>query len=63
MPELARKLLAARGGHALVIPLALPHTRPMRTGALLASAVTRIDGPTFDEWLRTDDAQLVLQAS
>jgi uncharacterized protein YbjT (DUF2867 family) len=57
MPELARRLLAAQHTHALVIPLALPRTRPMRDGALLAGADTRIDGPTFDEWLCTDDAR------
>jgi uncharacterized protein YbjT (DUF2867 family) len=58
MPELARKLLAAQGSHALVVPVALPGTRPMRDGALLASAGATIEGPTFDEWLATDDVAL-----
>jgi uncharacterized protein YbjT (DUF2867 family) len=63
IPELARKLLAGRGTRALVIPVALPGTRPMREGALLANEGTTIDGPTFDEWLDTDDGQAMLVGS
>lgn len=61
MPDLARKVLAARGVRAFVVPIPLPGqaAKAMRGEALLATDVTEIDGPTFDEWLRTDDARAV----
>jgi uncharacterized protein YbjT (DUF2867 family) len=55
MPDLARRLLASRGIRAVVVPVALPGTRPMREAALLAGPDTAVDGPAFDDWLRTDD--------
>ena len=59
MPALARRLLAARGIRALVVPVSMPGAGPMRTGALLAGPETAIDGPTFDEWLDSDDVAAI----
>jgi uncharacterized protein YbjT (DUF2867 family) len=53
MPELVRRLLRARGGRRLVLPLPLPGAtgRAMAEGGLLPTS----DGPrgtiTFDQWL------------
>jgi uncharacterized protein YbjT (DUF2867 family) len=59
MPDLARRLLAARSVRAWVVPLPLPGSagRAMHGDALLATEGTRIDGPTFDTWLSSDDAR------
>jgi uncharacterized protein YbjT (DUF2867 family) len=61
MPDLARKLLESRGIRSWVIPLPVPGAggRALRSGALLATSSTTIDGPTFDEWLVSDDARVV----
>jgi uncharacterized protein YbjT (DUF2867 family) len=55
--ELARRIVAARGAKLRVVSAALPGkaAKRMRAGALLATAATTIDGPTFDEWLAGDD--------
>jgi uncharacterized protein YbjT (DUF2867 family) len=58
LPALARRWLASRDMRALVIPIAFPGTGPMREDALLATEATTIDGPTYDEWLGTTDAEL-----
>ena len=52
--DLARRLVRERGGPR-VVAVSLPGKagRDMRGGALLATAETTIDGPTFDEWLRS----------
>jgi uncharacterized protein YbjT (DUF2867 family) len=59
MPDLARRLLAARGVRAWVLPLPIPGSagRAMRGDALLATEGTTIEGPTFDTWLSSDDAR------
>ena len=59
LPEMARKLLAARGSKARVIPIPLPGAagRAMRAGSLLPSPAARISGPTFDDWLQSADAR------
>jgi uncharacterized protein YbjT (DUF2867 family) len=56
--DLARRLVAARDERVRVVGLSLPGAaaRDMREGALLATAGTTVDGPTFDDWLRTPDA-------
>jgi uncharacterized protein YbjT (DUF2867 family) len=61
MVELARLLLRSRGVRAVVVPVPVPGSggRALRSGALLATAVTTIDGPAFEEWLRSDDARAV----
>ena len=61
MPALARKLLKARGVRAWVVPVPLPGPggRALRSGALLATAGTTLDGPTFDDWLASEDSRVV----
>ena len=61
MPDLARRLLRARGVRAWVVPMPVAGSagRAMRQGALLATESTAIDGPTFDEWLRSEDARSI----
>jgi uncharacterized protein YbjT (DUF2867 family) len=61
VPDMARRLLAARGRRMLVVPVTVPGAagRAMRGDALLANPGTRICGPTYDEWLHSDDAQAV----
>jgi uncharacterized protein YbjT (DUF2867 family) len=56
MPDMVRRLVRARGGHRLVIPVGLPGAagKAMADGGLLPA----VDGPrgrqTFDQWLATD---------
>lgn len=59
--DLAKRIVAARGLRFRVVPLRLPGkaSRLMRSGALLATDGTTIDGPTFDQWLATDDSKRI----
>ena len=61
MVDLARRLLAARGRSTKVVPLKLPGevASQLRGGALLPGQGATIDGPTFDEWLNSDDARRI----
>jgi len=56
--DLARRLVHARHERLRVLGVNLPGRagRDMRTGALLATASTDVDGPTYDDWLLTGDA-------
>jgi len=58
LPDLARRLLAARHQRLRVLGARLPGTaaKDMRAGALLATSTTTLDGPTYDAWLDTSDA-------
>ncbi|MGZ6804730.1 MAG: SDR family oxidoreductase [Nocardioidaceae bacterium] len=65
LADLARRFVATRQERLRVVGLRLPGkaARDMRGGALLATASTVVDGPTYDEWLGTADAQrLALRA-
>lgn len=57
--DLARRLLRTRPERLSVLAVAPPGKafRDMRHGALLATPATALDGPTYDEWLRSDDAR------
>jgi uncharacterized protein YbjT (DUF2867 family) len=57
---LARATVRRRGRHLAVLPLRVPGAagKAMRTGGQLPGPGARIVGPTFDEWLRTDDSAL-----
>ena len=59
--DLAKRTVAARGLSFRVVGLRLPGkaSRLMRSGALLATEATTLDGPTFDEWLGSDDAKRI----
>jgi uncharacterized protein YbjT (DUF2867 family) len=56
-----RAFLLARHVKASVLPLPIPGSagRALRSGAILATDRTKILGPTFDEWLESDDAAAV----
>lgn len=54
LPELARRVLAARGGRGRVVPLPLPG-RTMRTG-LLPGPGARLGSTTFEQWLASGAA-------
>lgn len=55
---LARRYLRHRGRRVVVIPLPLPGAagKALRTGAVLPSVGVRTAGPTFDQWLTSEDA-------
>jgi len=57
--DLARRLVHARHQRLRVIAVSAPGraARDMRAGALLATDVTIVDGPTYDDWLLMLDAQ------
>lgn len=57
--DLAKRIAAARGLSYKVVGVNLPGkpSKQMRSGALLATDGTTIDGPTFDTWLGGDDAK------
>ena len=59
--DLARRLAREWGGRPRVMAVPVPGKagRDMRSGALLATAETTSDGPTFDEWVRSPDAARV----
>lgn len=59
--DLARQMVQAQGGRPRMVAVSLPGKamRDMRGGALLATAETTVDGPTFDEWLQSPDAARV----
>lgn len=59
--DLARRFVAARGVPVRVVTASAPGRagRKMRGDALLATAETAIDGPTFDEWLGGEDARRI----
>ena len=59
--DLARRLVAARGARTRVVAVSPPGRagRQMRGGALLATEATTIEGPTWDEWLASEDAARV----
>jgi uncharacterized protein YbjT (DUF2867 family) len=61
LPDLARRVLKAQGSRAVVIAVPMPGAagKAMNSGALLATPSTRIIGPTFDEWLRSDDGRRI----
>ena len=56
--DLARCLVRARSERLRVLAVSPPGraARDMRAGALLATGTTTVDGPTYDQWLRSDDA-------
>jgi uncharacterized protein YbjT (DUF2867 family) len=58
IPELARRLVAARGERVHVIGFAMPGQvgRQLRSDAMLAGPGTAIDGPSFTTWLTGTDA-------
>lgn len=58
MVDLARRLVRQRGRRFVVVPFVLPGPtgRAMRQGALLPGDGARLVGPTFDEWLGSEDA-------
>jgi uncharacterized protein YbjT (DUF2867 family) len=60
--DLARRLLDARSERLRVLAVTLPDkgSREMRNGTLLATPSTVIDGPRFEDWLRSDDARRLL---
>jgi uncharacterized protein YbjT (DUF2867 family) len=57
--ELARRYVADRGWPVRVVvpPIFGKAAKQMRSGDLLATDVTTIDGPTFDVWLASEDAK------
>jgi uncharacterized protein YbjT (DUF2867 family) len=57
--ELAKRFVAARSERVRVVGVPIPGkaAKQIRSGALLATDTTTIDGPTFDEWLASDDAK------
>jgi uncharacterized protein YbjT (DUF2867 family) len=59
--DLARRFVAARGRSVRVIAVSAPGRagRKMRGDALLATDSTSVAGPTFDQWLLTDDAERI----
>jgi uncharacterized protein YbjT (DUF2867 family) len=61
IPELARRLVAARGEQLRVIGFPFPGAagRQMRGDGLLAGPDTVIDGPSFTAWLTNEDARQV----
>jgi uncharacterized protein YbjT (DUF2867 family) len=61
IPDLARRIVAARGERLQVLAVSVPGRAfgDMRGNALLAGADTTIDGPVFEEWLASDDAREV----
>jgi uncharacterized protein YbjT (DUF2867 family) len=61
LTSLARDTLRHVGRHVAVVPLRLSGAagRAMRKGALLPGSDGRLQGPTFAEWLATDDARTV----
>src|SRR4051794_39553387 len=58
VPALARRFARARTQRLHVLAVSPPGhaARDMRAGALLATRTTTIDGPTYDDWLRSADA-------
>jgi uncharacterized protein YbjT (DUF2867 family) len=60
LPDLVRRMLAARGQRALVVPLRLPGAagRAMARGGLLPGPDANRGTITFDQWLATPDARL-----
>jgi uncharacterized protein YbjT (DUF2867 family) len=56
--DLARRYLRARDERLRVIAVPLPGKagNDIRAGALLGRDNTIVDGPTYDDWLRSDDA-------
>jgi uncharacterized protein YbjT (DUF2867 family) len=54
LPELARKLVRARGKHTVVVAVRLPGEagKAMANGALLPGPDAQLTTQTFDEWLR-----------
>ncbi len=57
--DLARRLVHARGERLHVVALELPGKvgRDTRAGGLLATDATILDGPSYDDWLRSADAR------
>ncbi len=56
--ELARRYLRRRGTRAVVVPLHVPGAagRALRGGAVLPSPEVPLAGPTFEQWLGSEDA-------
>lgn len=59
--DLARRFVAVHGPRLRVVRMPVPGKagRQIRRGALLATAATTVDGPTFDQWLGSDDAKRI----
>src|SRR4051794_4619654 len=59
--DLAHRLARAHAQRLRVLGVNLPGraARDMRAGALLATTATTIDGPTYDDWLRSADPRPV----
>lgn len=59
--DMARRYVAVHGPRLRVVRISPPGKamRQIRSGALLATEGTTIDGPRFDEWLGTGDARRV----
>ena len=56
MVDLARSVIHRRGQHSAVIGIRVPGKagRAMRSGAILPLEGARLEGPTFEEWLKGD---------
>jgi len=56
---LARRIVRERRKHTRVVPLMVPGAagKAMRGGALLPTSETRLLGPSFAEWLSSDDSR------
>ncbi len=59
--DLARRFVSAHATGIRVVPVPVPGRagKEMRRGALLAGPATVVDGPPFDRWLQTGDAESV----
>ena len=59
--DLAKRIVDARGLSFKVLGLRFPGkaSARMRAGALLATDATTIDGPSFDQWLASDDPKRI----
>jgi uncharacterized protein YbjT (DUF2867 family) len=59
--DLARRFATTRQLSVRIVPVPVPGKagKQIRNGALLATEGTTIDGPSFDEWLGSDDAKRI----
>ncbi len=56
LPDMVRRLIRARGGHRVVVPVRLPGAvgTALRTGGLLPTGTGPRGRQTYDQWLATD---------
>jgi uncharacterized protein YbjT (DUF2867 family) len=57
LADLARRFLRQKGTRAVVVPLFVPGAagRALRSGALLPGPEVPLGGPTFDQWLASEE--------